>query len=313
MHALHLPASFTLACALALGLVLGASGGGVSCAKGKPALGQATKPKLDQLRFADVREGRRHRALREWLATRSHNWRHKPLEIIGNFIEERWCGPTVSEPACEGGAVVNETARGTAWRTISTLHYSQDWPAVFGLHLSLGDVPQRGAGDLGVRFFLAENGAGIIGTGMSVSFVLLGADEKVPEVLTLGATQAYQSSTMNELQVEAPGSWQEELRRLTASPASLRETALVRLAALEARVKKAFAVGEIQGYDEGPYKGDGIPPLRLPRPLRPDERAAEEKRAAIELGRRRAFVEKHFAAMHARLSQVVPLDILLAP
>jgi len=271
-----------------------------------PKTGKTVNPPLkrESLVF-EKSEGERHRALQAWMSKRAAGWHHVPLAVGGNFVRESWCAPTVKPEFCENGSVVTREERGTAWMTLETLHYPKDWPKVFGLVVSIGTFPAKG--DLAIRFHLAEDGRSIVGEGMEATFLEIGPSG-VSQAVSLGARTGLKALD-TDLFVEAPGGDGQALQRLAASPESLRTSSLALLDALAARVNEAFAKGEVLGWDEGEYEGNGIPPTRTPRPLTPAEAQREKKAAHEEIARRKAMIERHFAGMHALLVAEVPVTL----
>ncbi|HEY3445960.1 MAG TPA: hypothetical protein VGK67_06315 [Myxococcales bacterium] len=262
--------------------------------------------KTEDLSFESKAEGERYRALRAWMEKRAAaGWKHEALKAGGNFLTERWCGPKVSADRCASGSVVTSEERGAEWMTLDALHY--ELPKAFGLVVNLGRFPEKG--DLAMRFYLSEGGKTIVGEGMDATFLLLGKDGKVAEQVSVGE-RAGLRILESELSVSAPDPWRATLKKMAASPKSLETLATKALDALQARVDEAFAKGEVQGFDEGEYKGDGVPPMKTPRPLTAAEKEREAKAAKTEIARRKAFVAKHAKAMHALLVANVPVDLL---
>ncbi|MGC4122182.1 MAG: hypothetical protein QM765_47900 [Myxococcales bacterium] len=274
-----------------------------------PALARAQEPKMalktSNLQFETKAEGERHQALRAWMEKKAAGgWKHQPLQVAGNFLTERWCGPKVATDVCAAGSVVTNEQRGTEWMTLEALHY--ELPKAFGLVVNLGHFPEKG--DLAVRFYVAEGGKSIVGEAMGATFLVLGKDGKVSEQVTVGERASFQILD-TELSASSPDPWRATLKKMAASPKSLETLATQMLDALQARVDEALAKGEVLGFDEGEYKGDGVPPMKTPRPLTAAEKEREAKAAKAEIARRKAFVAKHAKAMHALLVDKVPVDL----
>ena len=267
-----------------------------------------TAPGPARMRFTRAEDGALHAALRSWMEARSPGYRHLPPRERGSFFGESWCSPAVVEWKCTGGAVVNDTAPGTAWRSLDTLHYSSSWPEVFGVVASIGDFPV--GSDLGVAFSLAVHGASIVGDGMSLAFTRRAADGSGERVVA-GERYTLVLVDRQEVVLEAPGGWREEFGRLALSPDSLRRTFGSRLDALEKRALASLADGTILGFDDGPYLGRGIPPVRGRRPLREDERVREAAAVRTEIARRRTFVEANAGGIHSLLVGALPIRELL--
>jgi hypothetical protein len=291
---------------LVLAALLSTAAGSVHCSPGVREMPQTNEIRFEDLRFTVQAERELHVALRRWIEDHSRGYRHVPLRQGGNFLSESWCRAGAGDQASSGCNVDNSQVRGTSWRRIEALHYTL--PDAFGLVLDLVDLPATGP--VGVHFSIARNGASIVGEGMTVSFLLMGEKDVVDEIHA-GATMGIDFPDHQSASVEAPGGWQAELGRLAESPERLRETLRERLVALEKRTLDAIEQGTIQGFVEGPYLGGGIPPVRTRRPLSVAEKAAETRRVQEEIGRRRAFVDRHFGQMHAGLLATVPVSILL--
>ena len=260
--------------------------------------------KLEDLSF-EKGEGEKHRALQAWMEKRAGaGWHHEPLKAGGNFLTERWCGPRVDPGRCESGAVVTSEERGTEWMSLEALHY--ELPKAFGRVVNLGHFPA--AGELALRFYLSEGGKTIVGEGMDATFLRLDKD-KVAEQVSVGQRTGLKIID-SELFAESSEPWRATLKAMAASPESLKAHALKMLDALAQRVDGALAKGEVLGFDEGAYKGGGVPPMKTPRPLSAAEKEREAKAAKAEIARRKAFVEKHAAAMHALLKAHVPVELL---
>lgn len=273
-----------------------------------PALARAQEPttmKSEDLKFETKAEGERHQALRAWMEKKAKGWKHKPLAAGGNFLSERWCGPKVPLDRCDSGSVVTGEERGTEWMTLEALHY--ELPKAFGLVVSLGAFPEKG--DLALRFYVSEGGKTIVGEAMDATFLALGKDGKVAETATVGG-RASVEIVGSAVSVFSPDPWRTTLKKLAESPKSLEAVATKLFDALQVRVDEALAKGEVQGFDEGKYEGNGIPPTKTPRPLTAAEKEREARAAKAEIARRKAFVERHAKAMHALLVEKVPVELL---
>jgi len=287
---------FTLGISLLMPALLGAQ---------EPKM--ATKTRLQDLQFETKAEGERHRALRAWMEKRAAGagWKHVPLQVSGNFLAERWCGPKVAQDRCASGSVATSEERGAQWMSLEALHY--ELPKAFGLVVQVGHIPEKG--ELAMRFYLSEGGRTVVGEGMEATFLALGEGGKVAESVSVGQRASLRILDA-ELSVSSPDPWRATLKAMAASPQSLQALATRMLDALQARVDEALAKGEVQGFDEGPYEGHGVPPAKTPRPLTAAEKEREAKAAKAEIARRKALVAKHAKAMHALLEQQVPVGLL---
>jgi hypothetical protein len=269
---------------------------------------------IDALRFEDDLTRARFFALHEWsVIAAPPPWRHQAAEVIGNFVRERWCAPAVPLPACEGGAAAQGETAGTAWYELSTLHYEREWPSVWGLVWSAGRLPEDA--EWGMSVHLSLGGRGVIGDGLHVTAQRL-ADGRVVEKVELGAVQEVAvEETRFTAMPPGPGDGsaeayvrvlEAELRRLLASPESLRETVVSRLEALRAEVERGMAAHEARRCEYGEPPGDGVPPACTPAPLGPEEEAAALERARAEIDRRRGHVEARAAVFHRLLAELAP-------
>jgi hypothetical protein len=293
-----------LVAALVLSPACGSPGSSVSSPeRTEDYVGKDAKVALDVLRFHDPAEATRFQRVRACFAARPAGevWRHYPLRRIGNFVQEDWCRGEHSSH-CSGGSFRSE--RGDEWYEVFTLHYDRSWPEVFGLGVSAGRLPREG--DWGVAFSYTANGARIIGESMSLSFYRFDG-ERIAQEVHLGSAHVYQVEE-TQIQVDAPGTDDEELARLIASPESLQTTALARLDALSVEVERQIGEGTVRKCVYGPYAGDGIPPVCTPTPLTAAEQAAALASARTELGARRDAVTRHAAEFQRLITELMAFD-----
>jgi len=263
---------------------------------------------LETLVFPSAEEQARFAAVRGELASTRANWKHRPLEIVGNFVEEGWCAPSVSDAACFGGAVVSDRERGTAWATIGTLYYPQDWPSVFGFQLRIGEMPS--SGQWGAAVWLGVDGRTIIGDALSIAFFRFEGDAVTDEI-PLGDSLAW-TVQESHFTIAAPapegasGRVRAEtaLRRLLESPEVFRTTAHELWNRLQAEVEAGLSTS--QKCHDGPYLGDGIPPECTLVPLTPADLAGERDRLLQTMKRRHDLVDSDGDAMYAVLRRLVP-------
>lgn len=265
-------------------------------------VGKDEQVALEALKFADPAEGARFLKVHGCFAARAGDgWRHYPLRKIGNFVQEDWCRGKFDKN-CAGGSFRSD--RGDEWYEVSTLHYDTDWPQVFGLLVGAGRLP--GEGEWGVSFSYSIHGARIIGAGVALSFHRL-AGEKIAQKVHLGDVYVYQVEE-TRIEVRAPGTQDEELARLIASPESLRKTGSERLGALIAETERQIKDGVVRKCVYGKYEEDGIPPPCTLTPLSAEESAAALAKARAELGGRREAVERHAAEFHAMIAELMAFD-----
>ncbi|MBM4376943.1 MAG: hypothetical protein FJ095_17820 [Deltaproteobacteria bacterium] len=224
----------------------------------------------------------------------SSGWRARPFARIGNFVEARWCSPTVREAACSGGSVVNDQEPGTAWFQLATLHYDSSWPATFGVVWHAGAIPAEG---IGVSTFYARNGASILGEGFGAQ-VLRVAGSRVTDTAALGQWEL----VLGASRLRVATTPDDEVRALLVSVDSYRQRVGARLAALRAQLDAA----ELSVWHEGPYLGRGIPPERTEASATPEEARALRAEGTAELARREQLLLDHAEAVHAGLARLFP-------
>lgn len=232
--------------------------------------------------------------------TRGAGWDHRPLRKLGNFLQEDWCLPPEPGWNCFSGYARDK--RRTEWLEVSTLFYDRSWPQVFGLNVSAGSNAR--SGPWGIYLHYADQGKGIVGAGLGVTFLRYEGEEKAQEI-HLGSTYSYQAEA-TDLRVEAPGGKDAELALLYASPASLRQTGQARYRALLAEVEKAVAEHRVLKRVYGEYKGRGIPPTHEDVPLTPDEERAVLAKARAEIGQTLDSIEKNAETFHRLLAELIP-------
>lgn len=217
-----------------------------------------------------------------------------PYRRLGNFVEARWCSPSVREAACSGGSVVNDLEPGTAWFQLATLAYDSSWPNTFGVVWSAGNIPTEG---VGVTVFFARNGQTIVGEGFGATVVQV-RDGRAAEQASLGQWELQLGATT----LRAATSPDEEARALLASVDGYRQRVAARLGELRTQLANA----PLQVWHEGPYRGGGIPPERTAAAATPDEAAALRAEGEAELTRRERLLLSNADAVHAGLSRLFP-------
>ncbi len=224
---------------------------------------------------------------------RAPGWTFLPFRRIGNFVEARWCSPTVRPAACDGGSVVNDMEPGTAWSQLSTLHYDSSWPATFGVVWNAGEIPTSG---IGATVFYAQNGAGVVGGGFGAQVLRVDGGSVVEKgslgqyELTVGATT---------LVVEADP--RSEARALLAVD-SYKSTVATRMSELREKLTTA----SLKVWHEEPYRGGGIPPERTEAEPSPEERAALLAEGTAEIARREALLLGNAETAVAALAKLMP-------
>lgn len=227
-------------------------------------------------------------------------WRVLPFRRLGNFVEARWCAPGVGPAACDGGAVVNDRAPGTAWRQLATLGYDAEWPRTFGVVYSAGDVPVGGG--WGATVWLRVNGKSVVGDGFEFSFMRVDAGEVQREIggggwaIDVGA---------RHFALEVPDPCAEALAMVQGRE-NFAATASMRLNALLAQVRVAHAQGALTVWREGPYLGGGLPPERVAVPATVAEADALLTAAAAQLTADRDTLVAEAAILHPVLARLLP-------
>lgn len=289
--------------ALALLLACSGTNPGPRPAEDDDYVGRDAQVERATLRFRDPADAARFDRVHACFAARAtgDGWRRYPLRQIGNFVQQDWCRGA-HDRHCAGGSFRSDP--GDEWYQVHTLHYDQDWPEVFGLGVAAGRHPQ--ADGWGVAFWYGRGGANIIGDTVSASFHRF-VGGKIAQSVDLGSTHVYKLEE-TRIEVAAPGSQDDELALLIASPASLRTTGLARLDALTAAVVAKIESGGATKCVYGPYEGNGIPPVCNPTPLSPAERTAALAAARAELGARREAVDHDADELHRLLTELMAFD-----
>lgn len=254
-----------------------------------------------QLHLASPADDRLFYGLRRHAATGISGWRFLPFRRLGNFVEARWCSPSVSLPACDGGAVVNEGLPGTAWRQLATLTYDSTWPECFGVVWNAGDLPETG---WGATVFLAATGGQVVGEGFGATFVM-----STPEAHTLHVGDWFVKLGSKTLTLESPGPLP-EARALVQSPENFTATVKLRYEALIAKVRMAEKTGAISVWEEGPYLGGGIPPERTEVPASKAEAARLAAEAEAQLSADMRLLVTEAGALQPKLAALLPAEVL---
>jgi len=267
-------------------------------------VGKDAQVHVSLLRFADTATADRFNKVRDCFGARAQgeDWQNFPMRKIGNFVEEDWCRGERAELGCSGGNFREQ--RGSEWLTVFTLHYPQDFPDVFGLGVSSGKLPA--SGEWGAAFSYTADGKSIVGEGLGLSFFRFEGDTIV-QTVTTGDGYSYQAEE-SYISITAPDGAEAELRRLIASPESLRDTAVQRYDALQAEVSSQVRAGTVQKCVYGEYKGDGIPPECHLTPLTGPERKALLDRARRDIGAQREAVEAHHVMFHGLLRDLLDFE-----
>lgn len=233
-------------------------------------------------------------------------WRHHDYQRGGNFYYAKWCRGAGARADCQI-AGSTEHDRDQHAIELNTLHYDSDWPRVFGLGFNSLRTP-AGAG-IGTGVWLAIEGQRVVGEGAGVMFRRYGAEGPPAFEFSLGTGQSW---TVQQTPVQSPdfGAPRAVLARLLASPESLMAEGKTQLDAREAAVIAALDAHRILACEYGPYKGDGLPPVCAPRPLKPEEDAAEREKAKTYFAEARRWLAADGPALHAALAATAPIEVL---
>lgn len=229
------------------------------------------------------------------------DWTAYPLRRFGNFVNVEWCRGAGSNINCGGGNT--RTAPGAGWGAVSVLHYERDWPEVYGLSFTTGQIPQEEG--IAASLSWTRGGQSVVGDSSRVTFqeVVSGA---LVSKLSLGMNQYFDVGEEG-VSSEISGTASEFYQRLVASPESLRKEATAQLDGLEAAVDAALAADTPRKCVSGPYKGGGIPPECIRKdPLDADEKEEARLRLGQILAIQRALIDQHSDAMHAALLELMP-------
>ena len=231
-------------------------------------------------------------------------WRHLDYTPIGNFFEAKWCRGAGARDDCQiaSGSADQRDQHAVA---LYVLHY--DLPKVFGLGFNALRVPVTAG--IGTSVDLAVGGHRIVGAGSGVTFRRYDAPTGPPAfVLSLGSSLSW---TLHEttVRVAAEGGPEATLRRLLASPESLKIEGLHELDALAAEVTRTLDAGTAEACDYQPYKGDGIPPVCVRRPLKPAEVAEARAAAATHFAEGRRWLSTETAALYEALAATAPVAV----
>jgi hypothetical protein len=277
-----------------------------------PATGPARAPKSgfvgsddlierDTLKFSTLGHADAYDKLEACLVRYGEDWTAYPRRRFGNFINIEWCRGKGANINCAGGDT--RKVPGAGWGALEVLHYEREWPQVFGLAFTTGQIPETQG--IAVALSWAEGGKSVIGDNMSVAFQSVQSGSVVSK-LGLGMRQSF---ALGEKPIESPtsGTAAELYKRLVASPDSLRAEATAQIDGLEAAVEAALTADTPRKCVYGEYKGGGIPPRCLRQvPLDASEKA--EARVLLEntLAPQRKLVAEYTEAMHRELVELLP-------
>jgi hypothetical protein len=262
---------------------------------------------LDELRFDDPEIERCFQALNACIREIAiDGWRTTGYKLIGNFYSSRWCRGAGARDDCQIASATRHN-RDQHVIELETFFYPSSYPQVFGLNLAALWVPEQDG--WGAHFYFSEGGRNFYGEGVGISFSQYetGSREPVASVSVIGPL-TYQ---LFETGVALPPedlSTREELALYLVSPEALRDEGLAQIQALATRVDETLRTHQVTACDRGPYEGNGIEPPCTPRPLTPEEEAAELARAATYFDEQQRLLRENYQEMYAALMQAFPLD-----
>tara|TARA_R110002073_G_scaffold256849_4_gene419503 strand:- start:23576 stop:24655 length:1080 start_codon:yes stop_codon:yes gene_type:complete len=257
----------------------------------------------DVIKFATPAEASAYDKLEACFVRYGEEWTAYPRRRFGNFVNVEWCRGQGSNINC-GGGNTRETP-GAGWGSLSVLQYEREWPQVFGLSFTTGQIPTDNG--VAVSFSWSEGGKSVLGESVHATFKEVVAGE-VGSKLSLGMAQGF---SIGEGEIKSPtkGTRAELYQRLVASPDSLRNEAKAQLDGLEAAVEAALTADTPRKCVYGKYQGGGIPPRCLRKvPLDASEKAAARASLQEILTSQRALITKHADAMHAGLVELLPSE-----
>lgn len=295
---------------------------GVGCAspeglmRPSPQASTETPLTLQDLQFQEPRSAALHGAIRSHTLSRTGGWAYLPLRTGGNFVEEKWCGPSVAVTACASGAVANDETPGVAWTTVGTLFYPRHWPAVFGVEYRAADMAEP----WGVRVLLNLRGRTVTGSTFAFQFLRFEGGKvvdrlEVPDTWSYAVDQTRFSVPLpaaptaqgeDEARAQAV---EAEVTRLLLSPESFTTTVLSRIEDLRREVDRGLDAHEGRKCVYGPYKGGGIPPQCSLVALSMEEEVMWASRAQQDLDHWKDLVQSHGPSLHARLSVLLPYTV----
>jgi hypothetical protein len=262
-------------------------------------------PKPTELEFTDPETGERFLALAhcipEWVD--GDEWVYLPYETIGNFYRARWCRGLDERCILASG---NADVRGQQIVELDTHFYPNAFPETFGLGLRARYVPEDQG--WGASFWFSEESTGIVGEGWSVGFPYYSSSSGSPDFsLRDGHTFAYE---VFETRVwwTSDLSPREDLALSLASAEALRDRALLKLGALEERVRALIESHGATTCDYGEPDRSNLPPICTPRPLSPEEEAAALAEAEVYFEEQRALWNEHYEEVYAVWFRTFPFD-----
>lgn len=229
-------------------------------------------------------------------------WQHQPYEIIGSFFEARWCSDS---SACK---LEIEQASATEQHsiTLSTYHYTNQFPNVHGLGINAVFIPANSG--WGARFYFSESGAGLVAEQFSLQFHRYDAPSTPPSAeVFLGNGYAYQVDE-TYLAISANLPLRDELALYLESAEAMQQKGLAKLSELAAKVEVTIRSHKVEHCDYGTPTPPDVPPPCNPRPLTPAEEQAALSEAQKHFAEQKQLLTDNYREMYAALLRAFPLD-----
>ncbi len=234
-------------------------------------------------------------------------WQHRPLEKVGNFLEETWY------QGRNPGGVLSESFTekpGNRWYDLATLCY--ELPNVFGVWFRAGFNPQKEG--WGVHFSYAKGGKEVLGDSCSLYFPffrdgsesfrvsLIKYSVRLPAFYILSGPP-YRT---NEASLEARNTPLKELQLLIKSPDSLRTRGVQQYNALKKWLHKKISDHKIKKIVFGKCERGGIPPEERVEGLTPEEEREMSGWVDLEIERIIDRIKKYHRIFYDNLAELFP-------
>jgi hypothetical protein len=262
-------------------------------------------PGLDALRFTDAQTGQRFlrldAAINEYVDA---TWQTIPYHLIGNFYEASWCRGTGVLSDCQSTyATINN--RDQHILMLYTLFY-QDFPEVSGLGFYANHIPMETG--WGASFSFSEGGTTTVSDGWGVVFSqFTNPTGEATATVTLGASFRYKVvETVLEYSSDLP--LRDDLALYLAGPEEMRDRGLTQFEALAQKVSTQISTHQVPTCDLQPYRGDGLPPLCISRPMTSVEEVAELALAQAYFADQEQLLDVHYLEMYRAWMETFPLD-----
>lgn len=287
---------------------------GLACRFFAPAtpMPTATPPLgIDELVFDEAETGQRFRALDACLrAVTAEGWRSLGYRRFPNSYQALWCRGAGARQDC---GIASGTAHNRDQQVLSLQTYHYSFPEVFGL--GIGSLLVPAADGWGVSFSFSEGTGKLYGDAISFSLFRYeqGEYEPADTVFVIGPFP-YQSFQVDLVEREIVGpeilelSAREKLAMVLSSPEAMREMSAQYYQSLAEEVNTSLRSPDFLACDRAEYKGDGIPPACLPRPLTEAERSAELTRAAAYFANQDALLRENYQEMYAAFLESFPFE-----